>query len=102
MRPFPAAFPVLTGCISALRNPSEADRSRLMARPIFPIVLGFALLGGVLAAGPAVAQWGTIFGGDPPRPPANVPSRPPAAQPGPPPGGLPPGPPPGRGIQSQP
>lgn len=62
------------------------------------------MFAGALTATPALAQWGTIFGGDgPPRPPANVPSRPPAeAQPIPP-GGLPPGPPPGRGlIQTQP
>jgi hypothetical protein len=74
-----------------------------MARPLS---LFFLLLGSVLAAAPAAAQFGTIFGGDPPRPPGNVPSRPPVqSQPQPiPPGGLPPGPPPGSGqrIQSQP
>ena len=70
-----------------------------MARPFSLFSL---LLGSVLAAAPAAAQFGTIFGGDPPRPPGNVPSRPPAqAQPIPP-GGLPPGPPPGSRIQSQP
>ncbi|HEY1300409.1 MAG TPA: hypothetical protein VGF07_07925, partial [Stellaceae bacterium] len=51
-----------------------------------------------LAAVPAQAQFGTIFG-DPPRPPADVPSRPPAGP------GFPPQPPPVRGpagIQQQP
>jgi hypothetical protein len=46
-----------------------------------------AALGAQLAA-PVQAQFGTIFGNDPPRPPGNVPSNPPAPAPpvGPPPG----------------
>ncbi len=59
------------------------------------------MLSSLCAVAPAYAQWGTIFGGDPPpRPPGNVPSRAPA-DPQIPRGGLPPGPPPGR-IQTQP
>ena len=68
----------------------------------FPTIV--LLLGSVLAASPALAQFGTIFGNEPPRPPGNVPNRPPAdvpQQPGPP-DRLPPGPPPGVRIQSQP
>ena len=45
---------------------------------------GLAVAGlvlGVLAAGEARAQFGTIFGNPPPRPPADVPNRPPADQP---------------------
>lgn len=42
-------------------------------------VLGLSAVFGT-AAGPALAQFGTIFGDSPPRPPANVPSRPPADQ----------------------
>ncbi len=67
-----------------------------MAPRISTIVL---LLGSVLAASPALAQFGTIFGNEPPRPPGNVPNRPPADAP---PDRLPPGPPPGVRIQSQP
>ncbi len=57
----------------------------------------------VLAAAPAVAQWGSIFGNDPPRPPSNVPRGnqlpPPQPQAAPPPQqplGTP------RPVQSQP
>jgi len=39
-----------------------------------------AILAGCMAT-PALAQFGTIFGDPPPRPPANVPSRPPAVEP---------------------
>lgn len=39
-----------------------------------------AILGGCLVT-PVVAQFGTIFGEQPPRPPANVPGRPPAVDP---------------------
>jgi hypothetical protein len=64
-------------------------------------VLLALILSSVCAVAPVYAQWGTIFGGDPPpRPPGSVPSRPPA-DPQIPRGGLPPGPPPGR-IQTQP
>ena len=59
-------------------------------------------LGGVLCAAPASAQFGTIFGNEPPRPPGNVPSRPPADPPSAPGDRLPPGPPPGQRIQTQP
>jgi hypothetical protein len=73
-------------------------KSRLMARRILLALL----LGSACTIAPSYAQWGSIFGTDPPpRPPGNVPSRPPA-EPAPiPRGGLPPGPPPGR-IQQQP
>src|SRR5438093_1120644 len=77
-----------------------------MATPLFHIAV--LIVAAALAASPARAQWGSIFGSnDPPRPPGSVP------QPGPR-GGLPPGPPPGPpgsqpsiggprdGIQSQP
>jgi hypothetical protein len=73
-----------------------------MARlPLFPIV--FAVTGVVLAAAPARAQFGNIFGNDPPRPPADVGRQaPPAERQQQPPGTLaPPGRPQG-GIQSQP
>ena len=49
------------------------------------IAVLLALLGGTLAAGPALAQLGAIFGDSPPRPPANVPN-----------GSFPPQPPPVR------
>jgi hypothetical protein len=56
---------------------------------------------------PAAAQFGTIFGGDPPRPPADVPSRPPSnlppQQPPPPVQARPPATAPrGTAVQSQP
>ena len=38
------------------------------------IAVLLAVLGGTLAAGPAQAQLGAIFGDSPPRPPANVPN----------------------------
>ncbi len=38
------------------------------------IAVLLAVLGGMLAAGPALAQLGAIFGDSPPRPPANVPN----------------------------
>lgn len=43
------------------------------------VVASAAILAGS-AAMPASAQFGTIFGDSPPRPPANVPSRPPAGE----------------------
>ena len=49
------------------------------------IAVLLALLGGTLAAGPALAQLGAIFGDSPPRPPASVPN-----------GSFPPQPPPVR------
>jgi hypothetical protein len=66
--------------------------------------------GAALWPAQAPAQFGTIFGGDPPRPPADVPSRPPAnlppQQPPPPVQARPPAPqqqaPRGAGVQSQP
>jgi hypothetical protein len=67
------------------------------------LLIALALTAGLLAASPVVAQWGTIFGNDPPRPPGNVPDRPPMdLDRGPPPGGLPPGPPPRSRIQTEP
>jgi len=86
-----------------------------MARRIRPVVLfAFAAL---LAAPPAFAQFGSIFGNPPPRPPADVPSAPPQqsppyypsnrdtppSQPLPAPMNLPPSNRPGAGsVQSQP
>jgi hypothetical protein len=80
-----------------------------MARPFFPIIL-LALTGAQLAAIPAGAQFGGIFGNEPPRPPQGVPQRqgpPPEQLPPqqvPPQPGLPPGPQqrPPSGFQSQP
>jgi hypothetical protein len=75
-----------------------------MAR-LFPIALVTAA---TFIAAPALAQFGSIFGDPPPRPPRNVPSReaPPAdaatRQPLPPPMSLPPSQRPGAGIESQP
>jgi hypothetical protein len=56
-----------------------------------------------LAVSPASAQWGTIFGGDPPRPPGSVPRSEPPPPP-PPPSPFPPfpGSGPRGGVQSQP
>jgi len=87
-----------------------------MARRIRSVV--FSAIAAVLVASPAVAQFGSIFGDSPPRPPADVPSAPPAgrapppyfpgrdeppAQPLPAPMSLPPSNRPGGGtIQSQP
>jgi len=78
----------------------------------------FSAIAAALVASPAVAQFGSIFGDSPPRPPADVPSAPPAgrapppyfpgrdeppAQPLPAPMSLPPSNRPGGGtIQSQP
>ena len=65
------------------------------------------MIGCMIAATPAMAQFPNIFdslfGNPPPRPPSDVPSRPPSQPQYIPPdrGGLPPGPPPGR-IQTQP
>jgi len=65
----------------------------------------------LICADPALAQFGTIFGEPPPRPPGNVPSRPPSDVPYPqqypqypqePPRAPPPPPPVSRGIQQQP
>jgi hypothetical protein len=69
-----------------------------------PLVLTLlAALGAQLAATPAGAQFGSIFGNDPPRPPQGVPGRQQQQRPAeePPPGLLPPGPPPGRFTQPQ-
>jgi hypothetical protein len=41
------------------------------------------VIGGVFAAGPAVAQFGDLFGNSPPRPPANIPNGPFPSQPPP-------------------
>jgi len=79
----------------------------LIARPGFMLRIAavLAVLAGVLAARPADAQIGAIFGDSPPRPPADVPERafppqpPPVQYPGPAP--LP-SPSPGSSIQSQP
>jgi len=53
----------------------------LMAR----IAALLIVIGGTLLAGPASAQFGDIFGGGPPRPPADVPNGPFPQQPAPPP-----------------
>ena len=85
-----------------------------MARRIRPVAL--FVLAAVLAAPPAFAQFGSIFGNPPPRPPADVPNAPPPpppyypsgrdtppSQPLPAPMNLPPSNRPGAGsIQSQP
>ncbi|HUZ30903.1 MAG TPA: DUF2155 domain-containing protein [Xanthobacteraceae bacterium] len=79
----------------------------LIARPGFMLRIAavLAVLAGALAARPAAAQIGAIFGDSPPRPPADVPERafppqpPPVQYPGPAP--LP-SPSPGSSIQSQP
>ena len=78
-----------------------------MARPNF-FPLSLAVTGALLAAAiPAAAQFGSIFGNDPPpRPPQSVPGRPPVESWPPPPGvsappSLPQQRPPG-GVQSQP
>ena len=81
-----------------------------MAQNIFRTL--FAIIVVVSAARPAYAQFGWIFGDDPPRPPANVPNRAPRAapprdeppaQPLPAPMSLPPSSRPGLGgVQSQP
>ena len=81
-----------------------------MARLFFSRIL-LAALGAQLAAAPAAAQFGSIFGNDPPRPPQGVPGRqtPPVESLPPPPGvSVPPPLPQGTqqrpqgGIQSQP
>jgi hypothetical protein len=51
-----------------------------MARFHFSPLLA-AVLGAQIAAAPAGAQFGSIFGNDPPRPPGNVPNRPAAPPP---------------------
>jgi hypothetical protein len=79
----------------------------LIARPGFMLRIAavLAVLAGALAARPADAQLGAIFGDSPPRPPADVPERafppqpPPVQYPGP--ASLP-SPSPGSSIQSQP
>jgi hypothetical protein len=81
-----------------------------MRQPIFKgarIGLGICAIafGAALWPAQAPAQFGTIFGGDPPRPPSDVPSRPPSNQPPQqPPPTLQAPPPAGRGtaVQSQP
>lgn len=42
------------------------------------------VIAGALVAGPALAQFGNLFGGEPPRPPADIPNGPFPAQPPPP------------------
>jgi hypothetical protein len=73
-----------------------------MSKFLFALVL-FAVTGASLAATPANAQFGSIFGNDPPRPPQAVPGRPQQQpqqrQEGPPPTLQPPGPP--RPAQQQ-
>lgn len=80
-----------------------------MRQPIFKsalIGLGTCAIAlGALWPTQAPAQFGTIFGGDPPRPPADVPSRPPSNLPPqqpPPPVRAEPQAPRGAGVQSQP
>ena len=52
------------------------DAPNLIASPdsMHRIAVLLAVLGGTLAAGPALAQLGAIFGDSPPRPPASVPN----------------------------
>ncbi|MEA2952702.1 MAG: hypothetical protein QOJ96_2222 [Alphaproteobacteria bacterium] len=70
-----------------------------MARLPLPILLAVV---GVVAAAPAAAQFGSIFGNDPPRPPGNVPGRQaPPLEPQPPGSPSPPAR-PQIGVQSQP
>ena len=84
-----------------------------MARPRLPVYL--LAIAALLTAAPALAQFGSIFRDEPPRPPADVPSQPPSrppsdsrsdvppAQPLPAPMSLPPSSRPGaRSIQSEP
>jgi hypothetical protein len=57
-----------------------AETSGFMARPRLSICL-LAIVPLLLAASPALAQLGSIFGDSPPRPPADVPSAPPSQPP---------------------
>ena len=105
-RPFPAAFSVLTRLTGAWCA-VIAHMARLFFSPLSLAVIG-ALLATVT---PAAAQFGSIFGNDPPRPPRGVPERqaPPVESWPPPPGvSAPPSLPQGGqqrpqgGVQSQP
>jgi len=53
------------------------------AAPMVRIAALLLMIGGTLAAGPAAAQFGSIFGDAPPRPPADVPNGPFPQQPPP-------------------
>ena len=69
VRPFRASFRMLTG-----RTREDAPNPIALPDFMHRIAVLLALLGGTLAAGPALAQLGAIFGDSPPRPPANVPN----------------------------
>ena len=74
-----------------------------MARLFFPLIVP-AMIGAQLVATSASAQFGSIFGNEPPRPPQGVPRQQPPRE-APPPGLLPPGRPPQQppgNIQTQP
>jgi hypothetical protein len=93
---------VLTGCL----RDNSARNSRLMVRPFQTLAL---IAAATFVAWPACAQFGSIFGDPPPRPPRDVPMRGgPSAdtaprEPLPPPMSLPPSQRPGAGgIESQP
>jgi hypothetical protein len=73
-----------------------------MVRPFPPIFLLLAAcVCGLVVVPQASAQFGSIFGTDPPRPPSNVPTRPAPDPQFYPPSAQPPAPPPGR-FQTQP
>ena len=90
-RPFPAVFAVLTGLIRSRRYPgsallkcphrlaAEVERVTRSNGPMSKFLSSFALLfviGASLVATPAGAQFGSIFGNEPPpRPPQAVPGR---------------------------
>jgi hypothetical protein len=75
-----------------------------MARLFFPLIVPI-MIGAQLVATSASAQFGSIFGNEPPRPPQGVPRQQPPRGETPPPGLLPPGRPPQQpqgNIQTQP
>ena len=93
---------MLTGPHAMTPNPIAPAGSMLRIATLL------AVLGGTLAAGPAQAQVGAIFGDSPPRPPADVPNRsfpaqpPPVQYPGQAPLQASPAGPPPSSIQAQP
>lgn len=101
---------MLTGHSWEMRNAKFAPA--LMLR----ITTVLLVIGATLVAGPAMAQFGNLFGGEPPRPPADIPNGPFPAQPPPPPyqdqnrptypsgasPAYPAAPPPAASIESQP
>ena len=80
--PSAAAFPMLTG--PRLCKAGKVRSARAWARAEHPTVwrdsrvtTSLLVLAAFVAAGPAAAQFGSIFNQPPPRPPADVPSAPP-------------------------